>query len=371
MISWTAPIGSAYSSLPSENTTSCCEVMSDMSSSASAGRGAALEASEVLLSRREAHDEARAAAVERRLERARVPWWLSATARTIERPRPDEPERSPCAAEEALEDLVVQLGRDARARRPRPRARRAPLTRSTLASTAVPGSVWRSAFSIRFSTSRCSSSRAPSISSAAAARRSRSRGRRPPARARTPRRSRRSRGRPARCGGSRPASARASSSRSATRRRIRREERSAEAAASRCSPCSVSSSSSRLASTDVSGVRSSCEASATNSRWRASVASVSARASSSACSIDSSVVGELGDLVVGLRARDRAAPGRACARSRARRRSARRSAPSRGARWPGRRAARARRRRARRGRGTASRGWPSPARRRSRRAYWT
>ena len=41
---------------------------------------------------------------------------------------------------------------------------------------------------------------------------------------------------------------------------------------------------------EVSGVRSSCEASATNSRWRASAASVSARASSSACSISSSVV---------------------------------------------------------------------------------
>ena len=44
-----------------------------------------------------------------------------------------------------------------------------------------------------------------------------------------------------------------------------------------------------MASTDVSGVRSSCEASATNSRWRASVASVSVRASPSAASIDSSV----------------------------------------------------------------------------------
>ena len=30
MISWTEAIGSAYSSPPSENTTSCCEVMSDM-----------------------------------------------------------------------------------------------------------------------------------------------------------------------------------------------------------------------------------------------------------------------------------------------------------------------------------------------------
>jgi hypothetical protein len=31
MISWTEAIGRAYSSLPSENTTSCCEVDSDMS----------------------------------------------------------------------------------------------------------------------------------------------------------------------------------------------------------------------------------------------------------------------------------------------------------------------------------------------------
>ena len=38
-----------------------------------------------------------------------------------------------------------------------------PLMRSTDASTAVPGSVWRSAFSSRFSASRWSSSRAPAI----------------------------------------------------------------------------------------------------------------------------------------------------------------------------------------------------------------
>ena len=87
----------------------------------------------------------------------------------------------------------------------------------------------------------------------------------------------------------RPASARASSSRSATSRRIRRDERSAEAAASRCSPVRTSSSSSRFASTEVSGVRSSCDASATNSRWRTRVASVSERAPSSAWSIPSSV----------------------------------------------------------------------------------
>ena len=48
------------------------------------------------------------------------------------------------------------------------------------------------------------------------------------------------------------------------------------------SPCSSSLSSSRFASTLVSGVRSSCEASATNSRWRCSAPSVSMRALSSA-----------------------------------------------------------------------------------------
>ena len=69
---------------------------------------------------------------------------------------------------------------------------------------------------------------------------------------------------------------------------------------SRCSPVSSSSSSSRLASTEVSGVRSSCEASATNSRWRTSALSVSVRAPSRAWSIASSVRRQLGDLVVGL-----------------------------------------------------------------------
>ena len=70
---------------------------------------------------------------------------------------------------------------------------------------------------------------------------------------------------------------------------MRREERRAERAASPSSPCRDSASSSRLASTDVSGVRSSCEASATKRRWRASVASVSAWASSSECNIPCSV----------------------------------------------------------------------------------
>ena len=55
-----------------------------------------------------------------------------------------------------------------------------------------------------------------------------------------------------------------------------------------------------MASTLVSGVRSSCEASATNSRWRSSIASVSARAESSALEHALERPRELGDLVVGL-----------------------------------------------------------------------
>ncbi len=81
---------------------------------------------------------------------------------------------------------------------------------------------------------------------------------------------------------------------------MRRVERSAACAVSACSPSSSSASSSRLASTLVSGVRSSCEASATNSRWRSSVASVSPRAASSACEHSLQGHGQLGDLVVGL-----------------------------------------------------------------------
>ena len=81
---------------------------------------------------------------------------------------------------------------------------------------------------------------------------------------------------------------------------MRREERSAEAAASRCSPVSSSSSSSRFASTEVSGVRSSCEASATNSRWRASAPSVSARALVERREHRVQRAGQLGHLVLGL-----------------------------------------------------------------------
>ena len=92
----------------------------------------------------------------------------------------------------------------------------------------------------------------------------------------------------------RPASARASSSRSETRRLIRREERSADSIISPSSPrrSAVSSrswSSSRLARMLVSGVRSSCEASATNSRCACIICSVSERAASSSRSICSRV----------------------------------------------------------------------------------
>ena len=64
-----------------------------------------------------------------------------------------------------------------------------------------------------------------------------------------------------------------------------RVDRVAVLAAARAMPAS----SSRLAWTLVSGVRSSCEASATNSRWRSNARSRSARASSSASSIPSIV----------------------------------------------------------------------------------
>ena len=123
-----------------------------------------------------------------------------------------------------------------------------------------------------------------------------------------PRRCRRPR--PGRSGGGRrlwPASARASSSRSATRRLIRCEERSAESiiAGRRRARARASEacSSSRLARMLVSGVRSSCEASATNSRCFFIAASRSARAASSERSICSRVRGQLADLVVGLRLR--------------------------------------------------------------------
>ena len=69
-----------------------------------------------------------------------------------------------------------------------------------------------------------------------------------------------------------------------------------------CSPLSSSVSSSRLASTLVSGVRSSCEASATNSRWRSSIA-WSRRARVQGGEHAAQRPRQLGDLVVGLGAR--------------------------------------------------------------------
>ena len=90
----------------------------------------------------------------------------------------------------------------------------------------VPGGVWRAAFSIRLSARRCRSSldaRRPPR----AARRSTARGPRPSARARRPPRAARRPGRSGRGTGFGRASARASSSRSPTSRRIRRVERSA------------------------------------------------------------------------------------------------------------------------------------------------
>ncbi len=65
-------------------------------------------------------------------------------------------------------------------------------------------------------------------------------------------------------------------------------------------PRARSASSSRLARMLVSGVRSSCEASATNSRWRSSEASVSPRAALSSPQHVLERVRQVGDLVVGL-----------------------------------------------------------------------
>ena len=96
------------------------------------------------------HDEARAAAVERRLERdgAAVGLGDGADDRRARGPRAAPVRRAP---EEALEDPVGELGRDAGAvvldrstTSAVARARRSPRPR-------VAGSVWRSAFSIRLS----------------------------------------------------------------------------------------------------------------------------------------------------------------------------------------------------------------------------
>src|SRR4051812_28342595 len=130
MISCTEAIGRAYSSEPIEKTTSCWEVMSDMSFTqigqtpaglsrltvglTSDDRGGAEGMSCLQLPARwEAHDETRAATVERRFQGdvalvargARLDDGQAEAggARTIA-----------VSAEEAFEDLVVQLGWDAR-----------------------------------------------------------------------------------------------------------------------------------------------------------------------------------------------------------------------------------------------------------------
>ena len=223
---------------------------------------------------------------------------------------PLEPPRSPAPRKKRSNTLSRSSSRDARARRPRPRARRRRSRARPCASTARArvGVAQRVLHQVEHEPVQLVA-RALDLG-ARRARRSRSRGRRPRARARRPPRRRPRRGRRARAAAARPASARASSSRSATSRRIRRDgaqrgggglallavERPPRAARG-------------WPAREVSGVRSSCEASATNSRWRASVASVSARASSSACEHRLQRARQLGDLVLGLRARDRARAG--------------------------------------------------------------
>ena len=135
----------------------------------------------------------------------------------------------------------------------------------------------------------------------------------------------------------RPTSVRASSSRSATSRRIRREERSAERAASPSSPCSGR----RAARGWRARWSAACAARARRRRrrrWRASIASVSPRASSSkrACP---QCARQLCDLVVGLGLGQRRR-GIVRARDLRGRRGQLRDRPSRGARSPPRRAAR-------------------------------
>ena len=248
-----------------------------------------------------------------------MPWCDSATARTIERPRPDEPLRSPAPRKKRSKtlsrssggmpgpvvldrehDLAVaaldrRLDRGARvgvAERVLHQVQHEPVQ---LVARAVDLGARRApTIEISWSPATGSSSAAASVTTSDEV-----------DRLRAARRGRRRRARAA--AGRRPGGA--CGARSAARRRRPRAAR----------PSSSSSSSSRLASTEVSGVRSSCEASATNSRWRASVASVSARASSSACEHRLQRARQLGDLVVGLGVRDPHATGRACARSRARR----------------------------------------------------
>ncbi len=236
---------------------------------------------------------------------ATVPPRDSATARTIASPRPlpVPPPRSPTPRTKRSKMRARSSGG-----MPGPSSETSITTKSpsrrARTSTAVPGGVCTSAFWIRLSTSRCSSSPGasttsgppcctstvspwPSATDAAS-----------PAASRTTA--------PAFTGSrraTRPASARASSSRSATSRRMRRDDRSADPAISASSPWSSAASSSRFARMLVSGVRSSCEASATKRRWRSSASSVSVRAWPSAREHLLERARQVGDLVVRYRLR--------------------------------------------------------------------
>ena len=290
---------------------------------------------------------------------------------TIARPRPKEPPRSPAPRTKRSNSVGASSGGT-----PGPsssttssappsggvaRARR---------GSRVPGGVWRSAFSSRLIARRWSSSRAaahgrrvdverdlvvvadgPELAGGldhdlgeVAAARAGPRARRRCARA---------------AAGRRPAGA--SAARSAA----------PSGAASPWSPCSDSASSSRFASTLVSGVRSSCEASATNWRWRASVASVSRARGVELAEHALQRARELGDLVVGLglgqlregsRVRAISAAVRGQLGDRRHRAARDRHA---------RRAARARCRRARRAAGTARRAATVASVSATRRPYWT
>ena len=234
-----------------------------------------------------------------------LPPWEGATARTIARPRP-LPDARRCRPGRRRERSGRRPARAAggmpgpssatstTASRPAARGELDPRARRRVADGVVE----------QVEDQPVSSSGLPSTAAAGRSR-SAARVRRPSARPR-PRRCRRPpRGRSAVRAPGRPASARASSSRSATRRLIRFEERSAESTIAALllvrGRSSEAWSSSRLARMLVSGVRSSCEASATNSRCFRIVCSLSERAASSERSISLQGPGELTDLVVGLR----------------------------------------------------------------------
>ncbi len=186
----------------------------------------------------------------------------------------------------------------------------------------------RKAFSTRLSANRWRSSWAPSTTASPSGARSSDSGWSPPTAVASRAASRTTTARSTGRGCSRrPASARASSSRSPTSRRIRCDERSAEPAISAASPLSrgppgrssSSWSSSRLARMLVSGVRSSCEASATNWRWRSSVASRLAARGAELGEHLAERRRQIGDLVVGDRPRQLGVLGIAGARDLARR----------------------------------------------------